>query len=860
MSDDAARTQAVRLGCLAARRKAVGLTQEQLAKQLDVRRTTVLRWELGQTQPQPWLRPKLAKALGVPADGIEQLLAGCAAPAEPDRREAAAPLVPRQLPGAVAGFTGRAAELAELTGMLERAGAGAPGTVVICAIGGTAGAGKTTLALHWAHQVADRFGDGQLHVNLRGFDPTGTPAAPEAVIRGFLDALGVPPERIPVHIDAQAGLYRSLLADRQMLIVLDNARDEQQVRPLLPASPASLVIVTSRNQLAGLAAADGARLLSVDVLTHAEATQLLTARLGPARAAAEPEAVAEIATLCAYLPLALAVAAARAAARPGFPLATLAAELRDAVGRLDALDSGDPSTSVRAVFSWSYQQLSTAAAWMFRLLGMHPGPDFDLYAVAALTGTTLDRARRVLDELARAHLCQITEPGRWGMHNLLYAYAHELAAEDADDRQRQALTRLLDHYLHTSAVAMDALHPAERQRRPRMLPPATPAPAVSTSTAASAWLDAELATLVVVTAYAAERGWPTHATRLSATLFRYLSIGSHYSEARSIHSHARAAARSAGDRDSEAAALNALAGVHLREGAYQEAAAYLQQALALFRQANDRRGQARALHNLGLVQCQLGRIEQADELCSQSVSVFREIGDQYGEAKALDLLGTVHLEQGRYEQAVSQHQQALVLARELGDPNEQACALDNLGAVYLRLGSYEEAADSLRQALDLFRQVGNRIGEAFALSNLGAVCNGQRHFSQAASHLQEALALSRETGERASEAEAAIRLGEVLLATGQAYQARASHSAALDLAGQIGDKYRQARAHDGLGHACDLAGDRDQARRHWQDALTLFTGLGVPEADRIRARLASEGDAVGADRELAQPDVSSPPA
>jgi DNA-binding SARP family transcriptional activator len=286
-----------------------------------------------------------------------------------------APSVPRQLPAAVSGFAGRATELAALTRMLEEASAESAGTVVISAIGGTAGVGKTALALHWAHRVAGRFTDGQLYVNLRGFDPSGVPMAAAEALRGFLDALGVPPDRIPAQPEARAGLYRSLLADRAMLIVLDNARDEGQVRPLLPASPASpasLVIVTSRNQLGGLPAADRARLLTLDVLSQGEAVHLLTARIGAARAATEPAAVGDIAALCGRLPLALAVAAARAEARPDFPLAAVAAELQDRAGRLDALDAGDPGSNVRAVFSWSYRQLSGEAARIFRLLGIHP--------------------------------------------------------------------------------------------------------------------------------------------------------------------------------------------------------------------------------------------------------------------------------------------------------------------------------------------------------------------------------------------------------------------------------------------------------------------------------------------------------
>ena len=341
-------------------------------------------------------RDVLVTELGVePGPGLrdihQQILSADPALAvtEPARHAEGEPqrAVPRELPPAVPAFTGRPAELAALTGLIDRAAEQAPRAVVISAIGGTAGVGKTALAVHWAHQVAERFGDGQLYVNLRGFDPTGAPAAPAEPVRGFLDALGVAPERIPASLHAQAGLFRSLLADKKMLIVLDNARDEQQVRPLLPAGPGCLVVVTSRRQLAGLAAADGARLLTLDLPSHAEARQMLTLRLGADRAAAESDAVDQIASLCARLPLALAVAAARAHTRPRFSLAALAAELSDIASRLDALDAGDPAASVRTVFSWSYQQLSPDTARMFRLLGLHPGPDITVLAAASLTAT-----------------------------------------------------------------------------------------------------------------------------------------------------------------------------------------------------------------------------------------------------------------------------------------------------------------------------------------------------------------------------------------------------------------------------------------------------------------------------------------
>jgi DNA-binding SARP family transcriptional activator len=337
-------------------------------------------------------------------------------------------VVPRQLPGIAAHFTGRVAELAELDRMLKEARDQEPGTVVISAIGGSAGVGKTALAVRWAHRVAGQFPDGQLYVNLRGFDPSGSPAEAAEVILRFLEALGVPAEWIPADLPGQTALYRGLLAGRKLLIVLDNARDEQQVRPLLPADPGCLVLVTSRNTLTGLAAAEGARLLPGHVLPPAIARQMLTACLGRQRAETDPVAIAEIARLCAYLPLALSVAAARAAARPGLPLAAVATELRADRSRLDALDTGDPTVSVRDAFSWSYQGLSDLARRMFRVLGLHPGHDFSAAVASSLAGISQAETDRSLAELTRAHLLAEHRPGRYTFDSLLHVYAAEQAA------------------------------------------------------------------------------------------------------------------------------------------------------------------------------------------------------------------------------------------------------------------------------------------------------------------------------------------------------------------------------------------------------------------------------------------------
>jgi len=359
-------------------------------------------------------------------------------------------VVPRQMPGAVRHFTGRVDELKVLSVLLEKAGPGR--TVVISAINGTAGIGKTALAVYWAHQVAQQFPDGQLYVNLRGFDPSGSPVKPAAAIRDFLDAFAVPVDRIPGSLEAQAALYRSLLAERRVLVVLDNARDVDQVRSLLPGSPTCLVVVTSRSQLSGLTATEGAHPLALDLLTVAVARELLACHVGAERVAGEAEAVDELISLCARLPLALVIMGARASEHPGFPLKALVAQFRDAEGwRLDALDGHDLATNVRAVFSWSYRYLSAWTARMFRLLGVHPGPDISLPAAASMAAIPLEQARQLLSELIDAGMVTEHIPGRFAFHDLLRAYATDRAhTEDGDGKRLAAVHRLLDHYLHTA--------------------------------------------------------------------------------------------------------------------------------------------------------------------------------------------------------------------------------------------------------------------------------------------------------------------------------------------------------------------------------------------------------------------------
>jgi tetratricopeptide (TPR) repeat protein/transcriptional regulator with XRE-family HTH domain len=734
VAEDTVARVAARRDRLAQRRKALGMTQEDLAGLLNVERSTVFRWEHGECEPLPWIRPKLARALKVPADRLEGLLAvdGRAGSA------AAVAQVPRQLPAAVADFTGRAAELAALTRMLDEACGDSPGTVVISAIGGTAGVGKTALALRWAHQVAGRFGDGQLYVNLRGFDPSGVPMAAADAVRGFLDALGVPPDRIPARPEAQAGLYRSLLADRRMLIVLDNARDEEQVRPLLPASPASLVIVTSRNQLGGLAAADRARLLSLDVLGQGEAVHMLTARIGAARAAAEPAAAAEIAALCGRLPLALAVAAARAEARPGLPLAAVAAGLRDRAGRLDALDAGEAAGSVRAVFSWSYRQLSTRAARMFRLLGLHPGPDISVPAAASLAAVDESRACHLLAELTRAHLAAELVPGRYALHDLLRAYAADQARDtDGEPDRAAAVTRVLDHYLHTARNGAALMLPSH-ESIPLTPPSAGTAPEqFTTGEQALAWYEDEHHVLLAAMALAVDWRLDNHAWQISLVMHPILATRGYNAEWAAIkRGHMAAAARD--DAAMVASGARDTAGTL---GDYQWIPEYFAGLARLYEQLGNRHGQALCLTSLASIAEYQGQYAEALAYAEQAASLFSGLGDKKGEAELLSWVGWYHALLGDYRQARGLCRQALALNADCGSRHLEGNIWNSLGYTEYHAGDVGEAAACYERALGIFQAVGDRWGEADSLTNLGDIRRAADEPPQAREAWQQALAI-----------------------------------------------------------------------------------------------------------------------
>jgi DNA-binding SARP family transcriptional activator/tetratricopeptide (TPR) repeat protein/DNA-binding XRE family transcriptional regulator len=658
-------------------------------------------------------------------------------------------VVPRQLPAGAGHFAGRAAELAALMRMLAP-GAAAPadvaapgrGTVVISAIGGMAGVGKTALALHFAHRVADRFPDGQLYLNLRGFDPSGDPLAPAEAVRALLDALQVPPAQIPAGLQAQGGLYRSLMAGRRMLIVLDNASDAAQVRPLLPGAGSCLVVVTSRRQIAVLAATDGAHLLTLDVLSGAGARELLAARLGTGRASGEPGAVEELAELCGRLPLALNIAAARAAVWPARPLAGLVTELRDQRSRLDGLDAGDPTASVRGVFSWSCEQLTGPAARMFRLLGVHPGPDITIPAAASLAGISGGEAGRLLAELTGTHLLIEHVPGRFAFHDLMRAYAAERAEQQGEGPEREAaIHRALDFYLHTARAADRLLNPARDLPALTVAQPGVAPEPLAGEGQALAWLNAEYRVLLAAVRWAAAARFDGHAQQLPAALVTFLDRQGHLEDYAVTQRTALAAAQRAGHPDGRARAYLDLGGAYGRLGSYEQARAHLSRALSLYRDLGDIRGQGRVRLCLGWVFNQERRPAPGLRHCQRALELFRAGGEPVWQARALGTIGWCHALLGDPAGALAVCQEAVGLHRELSDPLGEAAAWESLGDARRDLGQHQEAVACLRRSAGLYARLGEHYYHAEALTRMGDTYQSAGQVPSARAAWQQALAI-----------------------------------------------------------------------------------------------------------------------
>jgi DNA-binding SARP family transcriptional activator/tetratricopeptide (TPR) repeat protein len=646
---------------------------------------------------------------------------------------------PAQLPADLATFTGRRHELEVVTALLN-----SPTAPPIVVLSGMGGVGKTTLAVHWAHRVAERFPDGQLSVNLRGFHPSGAVMGAAETLRSFLDALGVPSHRIPAGLEAQASLYRSLLAGRRMLILLDNARDSEHVRPLLPGTTGSLAIVTSRNQLIDLVATEGAHPVGLDPLPHADALGFLSARLGADRTALEADAAAAVVELSGRLPLALALVCAHVAVNPARSLQTVATALRE-IGGLESL-SGE-TADVRAVFSWSYQALSVEAARLFRLLGQHPGPDCSLEAVTSLAGRSRAQVRPVLAELLRASLIFESRPGRFGCHELLRAYAGDLAAEPEHRAESvPARERLLDHYLHSADAAADTLSPS----RDRITLPA-PVAGTRTQTFASAreaaaWLEAERSALVAVIRQDQQHGSARHTWQLAVTIENYLDRTGSWPVQLGIQTLAVEAARRSGDLLGLARAACALGFAQNRLGMEEEATRNLGEAAALFDRLHNDTGRAFAHRRLAFQANGRGDHRAALGHYRVAATLYRDSNDVSGQGWVHNEVGWTHVLLGEYDRALAECRESITLNQQVGNLNGEAAAWDSLGYAQHHLAQYEEALESLGRALVIYREIADRYLEADTLVHVGDAHLGAGRPSAAVRAWDQALAILQDVG------------------------------------------------------------------------------------------------------------------
>ncbi|MET8251851.1 BTAD domain-containing putative transcriptional regulator [Micromonospora sp. NPDC005197] len=616
--------------------------------------------------------------------------------------------VAAQLPPPVPTFTGREAELAALDALVDRGGA--------VVVSGTAGVGKTALAVHWAHRAAGRFPDGQLYVNLRGFDPAAAPTEPARALHGFLEALGVAAARMPSESDLMVSLYRTAVAGKRLLVVLDNARDAEQVRPLLPGSPDCFAIITSRDQLTPLVVTESAQPVILDLLSPDEARHLLVRRLGAHQVAAEPAAADDIADRCARLPLALAIVAARAATNRRLSLAAVAGELGD----LNAFHGGDEATDVRTVFSWSCRTLSPPAVWLFRLLSLHPGPDVSAPAVASLAGVTPAATGPLLTELTRANLLTEHTHGRYAFHDLLRAYAASLAddAESPADRQ-DAVHRLLDHCLRAAHAADLALHPHFSEIS---LPP--PRPGVTAEyprnkSAATAWFTAEIPVLLAAVPLAARSGFEGHAWRLAWAMAGFLHRQGHWQDWLGTQRIALAAASRIGDQAGQAHAHRSLGLACSRLRRYDEADDHLRRALDLFTEVGDDAGRAHTCLNLGQLAERQGQHHQALSHSRRALTLFRRAGNRAGQGYTLNAVGWQEGLLGNYHSALTSCGEALRMLQEVDDVQGQADTWDSLGHAHHQLGDDRRAVACYEHALELFAQVHDRYAVASTYVNLG---------------------------------------------------------------------------------------------------------------------------------------------
>ena len=852
------------------------LTQEELADAAGISTRAVSDLERGVNRTAHKDTAKLlADALGL--DGAtEELFVAAArgrvlasevlAAGPGDTRRASAVSAPRGLPRDIASFTGRQPELARLLGFIDtRAASG--GVVGIHAIDGMAGIGKTTLAVHAAHQLAERFPDGQIFLPLHAHAVGQRPVDSAEALVSLLLTAGVHPQMIPPGLAARTARWRDHMAGKKILIVLDDASSHEQVTPLLPGTAGSLVLITSRRRLAAL---QDATVISLDTLPPDEATELLARLAGRPEMCAGDATAGEITRLCGYLPLAIGMLAAQLRHHPAWTAAQLTAELSQARDRLAVMRA--ENVSVTAAFDLSYQDLTTGQQRLFRRLGLVPGTSVNVYAAAALDDTSLEDARGRLEGLYDQHLLTEPAPGRYQLHDLLREHAHTLAATDDQADSATATERLLDYYLHTAAAA----NRLTAERPPPAIPPVACPPAavpkLTSQKEALAWLETERANLRASADYAASHGLAVHAVWLPAQLGDFLRKHGYLDQAVALHQAAADIAQAAGDRSGQAIALNNLGYIYRLVGHYSAAISSLTPALSLYcdlgdqvaqvdtlnllgtvhiniddlpaaaaaaaealtsaRAAGDRSGEAEALATLATVQHNDIGYRAAAEMYSHALTLLREADDQHRLARTLTRAGITQKWLGDYGQAVSSFTEAAALSRELGDPLYEGLALIRLGNVHRVTGDYQAAAAAVNQGLALVQELGSQSWVAEAVQELGALQYLTGDHQTAAITLTRALTLHRELGARWGEAEILNLIGELQVTTLGPEEGIARYTEALTIARDIPAPEIEADALTGIGHCHLQTGNTTEGTALLRQARDIYQRVGSPSAQR----------------------------
>ena len=859
-----------------------GLTQEALAKAARLSYRSISDLERGVNRsPRKETARLLAAALGLA--GAERIAFEAAARGHSGNAVnqvqiaeiAPMTLATRTLPRDVASFTGRERELAYLIETVTDT-AVAAGVVGICAIGGMAGIGKTALAVHAAHRLAPRFPDGQIFLPLHGHTPGQRPVDPADALASLLQASGIAAQQIPARPEPRAWLWRHRIAGKRMLLVLDDAAGHEQIRSLLPGTAGSLVLITSRRHLTAL---EDAQVISLDILPADEAAALLVRLAGrPGLHPADP-AVLQISRLCGHLPLAIGMLARQLRHHPAWTARELATDLAAARSRLELMQA--ENVSVAAAFDLSYRELAGEPQHIFRRLGLHPGTEIDVYAAAALIESSVEVARRNLEDLYDHYLIAEPSRGRYRMHDLISEYAQALAAAEPAVHREAAVDRLLTYYLQTARTASHLVRRTRPQPLAREDISAPPMPDLSRAKDATAWMQIEQDNLYAAVNYAAAHSMTEFAVTLPAVMHGYLRHHGNWDQVLSVYGGALDQSRQTGNWQAEADILTDIGDIQMLSGNYPEAAASLTQALEICRKHADKHSEAHALSILGYVQHQTGEIRAAAANLASALELYRDHGDrlgeastlaylsevqmatgQYGaaktgleqalelhgdlhshlwEAEILNLLGVVQNTIGDYQEAVSSHARALRLQREIGNQIGEAKTTCDLGSVQQAHGDYLAAAASFARALEMDHDLGFRHQEAYDLSCLGAAQYLVGDYATATRTLAAALSLYRDLGIRDGEAEVLNTLGEMHLAANTPSVGRGHHEEALAVALAIESLPNQARALEGIGR-CQLGdGYPDAAAAPLREALDIYQRIGSPQADRLHDVIRENG-------------------